>query len=79
MLTVSLVNILHTYFPVVMIVSTCIFSVFCLGTAPGDIQVGCLWQNDNIMTVSLSGSINYLDVNKPKTALKVIKVKAMAP
>ena len=75
MLTVFLVNILHTYIPAV---TTCIFSEFVLGTTVQDMQVGCLWQGDHIITVSLSGFINYLDVNNPTTPLRVVKVKALA-
>ena len=45
-----------------------------MGTTVQDMQVGCLWQGDHIITVSLSGFINYLDVNNPTTPLRVIKV-----
>ena len=37
-------------------------------------QLGCLWMNDNIITVSLSGYINFLDRNNPSCPRKIIKV-----
>ena len=47
-----------------------------MGTTIEDMQVGCLWQGDYILTASLSGFINYLDrsnTSKPIRVLKVIK------
>ena len=38
-----------------------------------DQQVSCLWQNNHLLSVSLSGFINYLDVNNSKTPLRVVK------
>jgi len=38
-----------------------------------DMQVGCLWQGDNIMTVSLSGHINYLDPANPAQPRRCVK------
>jgi WD40 repeat protein len=35
--------------------------------------VSCLWQNEHLLTVSLSGFINYLDVNNPTKPLRVVK------
>ncbi|CAH0564079.1 unnamed protein product [Brassicogethes aeneus] len=46
---------------------------FKLGSTVEDQQVSCLWQNDYLLTVSLSGFINYLDVNNPEKCLRVIK------
>lgn len=46
---------------------------FTLGKEIDDMQVGCLWQGDNIMTVSLSGYINYLDRNNPESPIKILK------
>lgn len=46
---------------------------FEMGKTVDDMQVGCLWQGDNILTVSLSGFINYLDINNPSTPKKVLK------
>lgn len=46
-----------------------------MGKTVDDMQVGCLWQGDNILTVSLSGFINYLDINNPSTPKKVLKVR----
>ena len=38
-----------------------------------DQQVSCLWQNQYLLSVSLSGFINYLDVNNPNKPLRVVK------
>nr|KAF6432733.1 WD repeat domain 1 [Rousettus aegyptiacus] len=38
-----------------------------------DQQLGCLWQNDHLLSISLSGYINYLDKNNPSKPLRVIK------
>ena len=37
-------------------------------------QVSCLWQGENLLTVSLSGHINYLNLEDPTTPLKIVKV-----
>jgi len=37
-------------------------------------QVGCLWQGDHILTVSLSGFINYLDKSNTAKPYRVVKV-----
>jgi hypothetical protein len=44
------------------------------GTDLKDQQVGCLWSGTNIISVSLSGQISYLDRNG-QNALRVIRVK----
>jgi hypothetical protein len=43
------------------------------GTDLKDQQVGCLWSGKNILSVSLSGQISYLDRDAPK-ASRVIRV-----
>lgn len=48
-----------------------------MGKTVDDMQVGCLWQGDSILTVSLSGFINYLDPNNPSTPRKVLKVRIL--
>ena len=45
-----------------------------MGTQIENQQVGCLWQGDNIITVSLSGAISYLDKNNPDTPKQVLWV-----
>lgn len=45
-----------------------------MGSTVDDQQVGCLWQGSYLLSVSLSGFINYLDVNDPKKPLRVLKV-----
>lgn len=46
---------------------------FVLGSDVLDQQVSCLWQGDHLLSVSLSGFINYLDKNNPNKPLRVIK------
>ncbi|VEN58493.1 unnamed protein product [Callosobruchus maculatus] len=50
-----------------------VLSEFVMGTTVEDQQVSCLWQNNYLLTVSLSGFINYLDVNDPTKPLRVVK------
>ncbi|CAI8058234.1 WD repeat-containing protein 1 [Geodia barretti] len=55
-------------------VTTCqVVSEFKMGTAVEDQQLGCLWQGTHLLSVSLSGFINFLDVNNPATPLRVVK------
>ncbi|KAJ8679892.1 hypothetical protein QAD02_015679 [Eretmocerus hayati] len=46
---------------------------FVMGNTVDDQQVSCLWQGNYVLSVSLSGFINYLDVNNPLKPLRVIK------
>lgn len=46
---------------------------FPMGSTVDDQQVSCLWQGDNLITVSLSGFITYLDVNNPDKPLRIVK------
>jgi len=48
-------------------------SEFVLGNDVDDQQVSCLWQGNHLLTVSLSGFINYLDVNNPSKPLRIVK------
>ncbi|XP_070539814.1 WD repeat-containing protein 1-like [Ptychodera flava] len=50
-----------------------IVTEFVLGSEVCDQQVGCLWQGDYLLSVSLSGNINYLDKNNPTTPLRIVK------
>lgn len=50
------------------------FSTFNMGSDVRDQQLGCLWMGDNILTVSLSGHINYLDKNDSSRPLRVLRV-----
>lgn len=45
-----------------------------MGSNVLDQQLGCLWQKDHLLSISLSGYINYLDKNNPSKPLQVIKV-----
>jgi WD repeat-containing protein 1 (actin-interacting protein 1) len=40
---------------------------FKFGDSIDDQQVGCLWQNNHLLSVSLSGSINYLNSSTTET------------
>ncbi|XP_028302406.1 WD repeat-containing protein 1 [Gouania willdenowi] len=48
-------------------------TTFDMGTDVTDQQLGCLWQKDHLVSISLSGYINYLDKNKPDRLIRVIK------
>jgi hypothetical protein len=41
------------------------------------LQVSCLWQGQYLLSVSLSGFINYLDVNNPNKHIRILKVIQM--
>ncbi|XP_060076955.1 WD repeat-containing protein 1-like [Ylistrum balloti] len=48
-------------------------TTFNMGTQVNDMQVGCLWQDDYLISISLSGYINYLDINNPDKPRQIIK------
>uniref|UniRef100_A0A7M4E813 WD repeat domain 1 n=1 Tax=Crocodylus porosus TaxID=8502 RepID=A0A7M4E813_CROPO len=50
-----------------------VVNTFNMGSNVLDQQLGCLWQKDHLLSVSLSGYINYLDKNNPSKPLRVIK------
>uniref|UniRef100_A0A5F8H8G0 WD repeat-containing protein 1 n=1 Tax=Monodelphis domestica TaxID=13616 RepID=A0A5F8H8G0_MONDO len=50
-----------------------VVNTFNMGPNVLDQQLGCLWQKDHLISVSLSGYINYLDKNNPNKPLRVIK------
>ncbi|KAL2722716.1 actin-interacting protein 1 [Vespula squamosa] len=50
-----------------------LISEFNMGTTVDDQQVSCLWQGVHLLSVSLSGFINYLDVNNPSKPIRIIK------
>ena len=47
-------------------------TTFNMGNAVEDQQLGCLWSGDFLLSVSLSGYINYLDPRCPSKPAKVI-------
>jgi len=49
------------------------FATFKMGEGVEDQQVGCLWSGQHMISVSLSGFINFLDPDKPDTPKRVIK------
>lgn len=50
-----------------------ILTEFVLGKQVNDMQVSCLWQEDYLITVSVSGFINYLDPANPSQPKKIVK------
>lgn len=50
-------------------------TTFNLGSDVLDQQLGCLWQKNHLLSVSLSGYINYLDRSNPDRPLRTIKVR----
>ena len=46
---------------------------FKMGDTVEDQQVGCLWSGPHMISISLSGFINYLDPDKPDKPKKVLK------
>lgn len=48
-------------------------TTFTLGSEVTDQQLGCLWQKEHLLSVSLSGHINYLDKNSPARPIRVIQ------
>lgn len=56
-----------------------VVTTFPMGSNVLDQQLGCLWQKDHLLSVSLSGYINYLDKNNPSKPLRVVKVRVALP
>lgn len=50
-------------------------TTFNLGADVTDQQLGCLWQKNHLLSISLSGYINYLDKNNPDRPIRTIKVR----
>jgi len=48
-------------------------TTFNMGTEVEDQQVSCLWSGHHMLSVSLSGFINYLDPNNPDKPLRILK------
>ncbi|XP_055378325.1 actin-interacting protein 1 [Condylostylus longicornis] len=46
---------------------------FIMGKDVEDQQVSCLWQGEHLISISLSGKINYLDVTNPEKPLRIVK------
>ena len=47
-------------------------TTFTIGTTVEDQQLGCLWSGDYMISVSLSGYINYLDPRTPSRPVRII-------
>ncbi|KFD72334.1 hypothetical protein M514_11619 [Trichuris suis] len=50
-----------------------VVTTFLLGETVNDQQLACLWQGDYLLSVSLSGCINYLDPSNPQKPRMVVK------
>ncbi|KAJ0023594.1 hypothetical protein NQD34_003493 [Periophthalmus magnuspinnatus] len=48
-------------------------TTFSFGSEVADQQLGCLWQKNHLLSVSLSGNINYLDKNNSNRPIRVLK------
>uniref|UniRef100_A0A8D3CC72 WD repeat-containing protein 1 n=1 Tax=Scophthalmus maximus TaxID=52904 RepID=A0A8D3CC72_SCOMX len=48
-------------------------TTFNMGSDVLDQQLGCLWQKDHLLSISLSGNINYLDKNNPDRPIRTVK------
>eukprot|EP00123_Amoebidium_parasiticum_P017958 comp24046_c0_seq1/m.43132 comp24046_c0_seq1/g.43132 ORF comp24046_c0_seq1/g.43132 comp24046_c0_seq1/m.43132 type:complete len:600 (-) comp24046_c0_seq1:168-1967(-) len=48
-------------------------TTFTFGDTVEDQQLGCLWQGDDMLTISLSGFINYLDTANPDKPRRVVQ------
>lgn len=55
------------------VASATVVTEFVLGSDVLDQQVSCLWQEPYLLSVSLSGFINYLDKNNPSKPMRIIK------
>ena len=44
-----------------------------MGNTVDDQQLGCLWSGDFMLSVSLSGYINYLDPSSPSKPSRILK------
>lgn len=52
-------------------------TTFNMGSDVSDQQLGCLWQKDHLLSISLSGFINYLDKNNPDRPIRTVKVRLL--
>ena len=48
-------------------------TTFEMGNTVDDQQLGCLWSGDFMLSVSLSGYINYLDPSSPSKPSRILK------
>jgi len=48
-------------------------TTFEFGSAVEDMQVGCLWQGQHLVSLSLRGHLIYLDKSNPRSHIRVVK------
>ena len=51
-----------------------VFREFTFGSDVLHQQLACLWMGDYLLTIELSGYINYLDRDNPSKPKKILKV-----
>lgn len=51
-----------------------LYSEFTFGDDVEEQQLGCAWVGDHIITLSLSGHLNYLDMANPSKPKRVVQV-----
>ncbi|CAK4074913.1 unnamed protein product [Aphanomyces euteiches] len=50
-----------------------VVTTFTFGSAVSDMQCGVVWVGDFLVSLSLSGDLNYLDINNPSKPLRVLQ------
>jgi hypothetical protein len=53
---------------------SCNFSTTQIGTATEDMQLGAIWMENHLVTVSLSGYLNYISPECPDAPSRIVKV-----
>lgn len=48
-------------------------TTFTIGDTVNDMQMGCVWHKDYLLSVSLSGAINYLDATNPAKPSQILQ------
>jgi len=55
------------------VANLCCLATFKMGEGVEDQQVGCLWSGPHLVSVSLSGFLNFLDLDNPSKVRQVVK------
>ena len=55
------------------VANMCCLATFKMGEGVEDQQVGCLWSGPHLVSVSLSGFINYLDLDSPSKIKTIVR------
>ena len=54
------------------VANLCCLATFKMGEGVEDQQVGCLWSGPHLVSVSLSGFLNFLDLDNPSKVLVLV-------